>query len=173
MDIVVPFSFHSILLIADAELPLFILTKQTAKTEQKKRSCLKCWFFFWLAWQEETKTDLKQTRKRFTNLPINPLWFYNNDNLIVIIMGASHSKVEDSDRVLVAGRPNYNRCDNVIVTSKYTVWSFLPVVRLYLFVTACVPCAREYIYIYIYGCVCAWVVVCVCVCCRRPSYGAV
>mmetsp|Transcript_15351 Transcript_15351/g.38040 ORF Transcript_15351/g.38040 Transcript_15351/m.38040 type:complete len:1784 (+) Transcript_15351:307-5658(+) len=42
-------------------------------------------------------------------------------------MGTSHSKVEDSDRVLVAGRPNYNRCDNVIVTSKYTAWTFLPV----------------------------------------------
>ncbi|KAG7346626.1 phospholipid-translocating P-type ATPase, flippase [Nitzschia inconspicua] len=34
---------------------------------------------------------------------------------------------EEGDRVLVAGRPNYNRCDNMIVTSKYTAWSFLPV----------------------------------------------
>eukprot|EP00536_Pseudo-nitzschia_multiseries_P010237 jgi/Psemu1/242785/estExt_Genewise1.C_3060002 len=27
----------------------------------------------------------------------------------------------------MAGRPNYDRCDNKIVTAKYTLWSFLPV----------------------------------------------
>lgn len=50
-------------------------------------------------------------------------------------MGTALSKNDqpESHRVVVAGRPNYNRCDNMIVTSKYTAWSFLPVVSTELF----------------------------------------
>ena len=46
-------------------------------------------------------------------------------------MGVGGSKLQhdDGDRVLVAGRPDLNRCDNMITTSKYSVWSFLPIVR--------------------------------------------
>lgn len=45
-------------------------------------------------------------------------------------MGAKSSKhkVDDADRILIAGRPNLERCDNKITTYKYTIWSFLPVV---------------------------------------------
>mmetsp|Transcript_24073 Transcript_24073/g.66728 ORF Transcript_24073/g.66728 Transcript_24073/m.66728 type:complete len:1719 (+) Transcript_24073:215-5371(+) len=34
---------------------------------------------------------------------------------------------DETERFLVAGRPNYDRCDNKIVTARYTVLSFLPV----------------------------------------------
>lgn len=44
-------------------------------------------------------------------------------------LGGSKNITEDVDRVLIAGKPDYNRCDNMITTSKYTVWSFLPLVR--------------------------------------------
>ena len=43
-------------------------------------------------------------------------------------MGSAKRAVDDGDRVLVAGRPDLNRCDNMITTSKYTFYSFLPVV---------------------------------------------
>jgi hypothetical protein len=57
----------------------------------------------------------------------SPLSFFINSK-----MGESLSKPqdEDGDRILVAGRPNFNRCDNMIVTSKYNAWTFLPVVRI-------------------------------------------
>jgi len=42
--------------------------------------------------------------------------------------GSAQRTDDDGDRVLVAGRPDLNRCDNMIKTSKYTVWSFLPIV---------------------------------------------
>ena len=53
-------------------------------------------------------------------------------------MGVAISKhiLEDGDRVLVAGRPDYNRCDNMITTYKYTVWTFLPIVRNLLYCIA-------------------------------------
>lgn len=34
------------------------------------------------------------------------------------------------DRVLVVGRPNYERCDNTIITARYTLLTFLPVVSV-------------------------------------------
>jgi len=43
-------------------------------------------------------------------------------------MGSAKRTEDDGDRVLVAGRPDLNRCDNMITTSKYTLYSFLPVV---------------------------------------------
>jgi hypothetical protein len=43
-------------------------------------------------------------------------------------LALSKDRHDEGDRVLVVGRPNLNRCDNMIVTSKYTAWSFLPVV---------------------------------------------
>ena len=36
--------------------------------------------------------------------------------------------VEEKDRILVAGRPAYNRTDNMVKTSKYTAITFIPVV---------------------------------------------
>ena len=36
---------------------------------------------------------------------------------------------DGTDRVLVAGLPDYTRCDNTLITSKYTPWNFLPLVR--------------------------------------------
>ena len=36
---------------------------------------------------------------------------------------------EETERVLTAGRPNFDRCDNKIITAKYTALSFLPMVR--------------------------------------------
>ena len=43
--------------------------------------------------------------------------------------------VEDKDRILVAGRPNYNRTNNMVRTSKYTALTFIPIVRdLYVLV---------------------------------------
>lgn len=35
---------------------------------------------------------------------------------------------EPAQRVLTVGLPDLNYCDNVVTTSKYTWWSFLPVV---------------------------------------------
>jgi hypothetical protein len=35
---------------------------------------------------------------------------------------------DEGDRILVAGRPDYERCDNKVITSKYTLLTFLPVV---------------------------------------------
>ena len=43
-------------------------------------------------------------------------------------LGTAKRNEDDGDRVLVAGRPDLNRCDNMITTSKYTLYSFLPVV---------------------------------------------
>lgn len=47
-------------------------------------------------------------------------------------LGGSKHIHDDGDRVLVAGRPDYNRCDNMITTSKYTVWNFFPIVSMSL-----------------------------------------
>jgi hypothetical protein len=44
-------------------------------------------------------------------------------------VGGSKHVIDDGDRVLVAGRPDLNRCDNMITTSKYTIWTFFPIVR--------------------------------------------
>jgi len=38
-------------------------------------------------------------------------------------------KPREPDRVLVLGKPDYERCDNKVITSRYTIVSFLPVVR--------------------------------------------
>ena len=42
-------------------------------------------------------------------------------------------EVEEKDRILVAGRPNYNRTNNMVRTSKYTALSFIPIVRIFPF----------------------------------------
>jgi len=39
-------------------------------------------------------------------------------------------EVEDKDRILVAGRPAFNRTDNKVLTSKYTALTFVPIVRV-------------------------------------------
>ena len=41
-------------------------------------------------------------------------------------------KEEDgTDRKLQAGKPDYTRCDNTLITSKYTFLNFLPIVSSY------------------------------------------
>jgi hypothetical protein len=44
-------------------------------------------------------------------------------------IGGSKHVDDDGDRELVVGKPDLMRCDNMITTSKYTVWTFLPLVR--------------------------------------------
>ena len=39
---------------------------------------------------------------------------------------------DGTQRLLNVGIPNTNRCNNILITSKYTVWTFLPLVRLYV-----------------------------------------
>jgi hypothetical protein len=41
-------------------------------------------------------------------------------------------KPEETMRAIVAGRPDVDFCDNTICTSKYTILSFLPIVRTFL-----------------------------------------
>lgn len=36
---------------------------------------------------------------------------------------------KEPDRVLIAGKPDYERCDNKVVSARYTPLTFLPVVR--------------------------------------------
>lgn len=43
-------------------------------------------------------------------------------------IGSSKEAADQADRILVAGKPAFNRCDNKITTYKYTLWSFIPVV---------------------------------------------
>jgi hypothetical protein len=38
-------------------------------------------------------------------------------------------KEEEGDRILLVGQPDFERCDNKVITSKYSLLSFLPVVR--------------------------------------------
>jgi hypothetical protein len=39
---------------------------------------------------------------------------------------------EETQRIIVVGRPDYERCDNKISTSKYNVFTFLPIVRTFV-----------------------------------------
>ena len=45
-------------------------------------------------------------------------------------MGIAQSNHEhdETERVLIAARPNYHRCDNTVITAKFTVFTFLPLV---------------------------------------------
>jgi hypothetical protein len=38
-------------------------------------------------------------------------------------------KAKEPDRVLICGKPDFDRCDNKVTTARYTVVTFLPVVR--------------------------------------------
>ena len=38
-------------------------------------------------------------------------------------------KVKEPDRVLIAGKPDLDRCDNKVVSARYTAFNFFPVVR--------------------------------------------
>lgn len=42
-------------------------------------------------------------------------------------------KEKEPDRVLILGKPDYERCDNQVVTSRYTLLTFIPVVSLFFF----------------------------------------
>ena len=35
----------------------------------------------------------------------------------------------EADRLLVLGKPDYDRCDNKVVSARYTIYNFIPVVR--------------------------------------------
>ena len=37
---------------------------------------------------------------------------------------------DGSDRLLIAGQPDYTRCDNTLITSKDTILNFLPIVSI-------------------------------------------
>jgi hypothetical protein len=39
---------------------------------------------------------------------------------------------DGTQRILKVGVPNTNRCNNILITSKYTLWTFLPLVRTYV-----------------------------------------
>ena len=43
--------------------------------------------------------------------------------------GMGKKKEKEPDRVLVPGKPDLERCDNKVVSARYTVYNFLPVVR--------------------------------------------
>eukprot|EP00538_Stauroneis_constricta_P006052 CAMPEP_0119547482 /NCGR_PEP_ID=MMETSP1352-20130426/1593_1 /TAXON_ID=265584 /ORGANISM="Stauroneis constricta, Strain CCMP1120" /LENGTH=1822 /DNA_ID=CAMNT_0007592425 /DNA_START=311 /DNA_END=5779 /DNA_ORIENTATION=+ len=45
-------------------------------------------------------------------------------------LGPSKDFEDDRDRVLLAGKPDYDRCNNRITTSKYTLLSFIPIAVL-------------------------------------------
>jgi hypothetical protein len=42
---------------------------------------------------------------------------------------AKKKKVKEPDRVLIPGKPDLERCDNKVVSARYNVVTFLPVVR--------------------------------------------
>jgi hypothetical protein len=42
---------------------------------------------------------------------------------------AKKKKVKEPDRVLIPGRPDLERCDNKVVSARYNVVTFFPVVR--------------------------------------------
>jgi hypothetical protein len=44
----------------------------------------------------------------------------------------AEDKPEETMRAIVAGRPDLDFCDNTISTSKYTLITFLPIVRTFL-----------------------------------------
>ena len=52
------------------------------------------------------------------------------------IIGKHIVKLQEEDgsnRLLMAGQPDYTRCDNTLITSKYTILNFLPIVSIQLF----------------------------------------
>ena len=49
----------------------------------------------------------------------------------------ARSKAKEPDRVLICGKPDFDRCDNQVTTARYTALTFFPVVR-------CVVCRYRY-----------------------------
>ena len=43
-------------------------------------------------------------------------------------MAPQKKEEPEADRVLIPGRPSLDRCDNKVVSAKYTAWNFLPLV---------------------------------------------
>lgn len=37
-------------------------------------------------------------------------------------------KDKEPDRILLPGKPDFDRCDNKVVSARYTIYNFLPVV---------------------------------------------
>ena len=48
-------------------------------------------------------------------------------------MAPKKEEVKAPDRVLIAGKPDLERCDNKVVSARYTLVSFLPVVCIMTF----------------------------------------
>ena len=40
-------------------------------------------------------------------------------------------KKVEPDRILIAGKPDYEQCDNKVVSARYSLLTFLPVVRIH------------------------------------------
>ena len=64
----------------------------------------------------------------------------SNDRLRIVIASSmvksalsKKKNKKEPDRVLIAGKPDYERCDNKVVSARYTPLTFLPVVRLRAF----------------------------------------
>lgn len=45
---------------------------------------------------------------------------------------AKKKKEIQPDRILLPGKPNYEHCDNKVVSARYTLVTFFPVVRTYV-----------------------------------------
>jgi len=52
-----------------------------------------------------------------------------SDRTTVRAMAAEKGNEEKADRLLIPGRPDYERCDNKVVSSRYTFYNFIPIVR--------------------------------------------
>jgi hypothetical protein len=61
-------------------------------------------------------------------------------------LGSSKVAVDVGDRILLAGRPELDRCDNRICTSKYTMYNFLPIVR-----TSATTISRDIVILFLEG----------------------
>ena len=43
---------------------------------------------------------------------------------------AKKEKAKEPDRILIAGKPDLDRCNNEVVSARYTALNFIPVVRV-------------------------------------------
>ena len=50
---------------------------------------------------------------------------------------------DGSDRLLIPGQPDYTRCDNTLITSKYTILNFLPIVSIQSWLLLWRPCMNR------------------------------
>ena len=43
-------------------------------------------------------------------------------------MAKKDKEVAEPERILIPGKANLHRCDNKVVSAKYTAWNFFPLV---------------------------------------------